>query len=208
MNKRRPRSDDVLFISALSALLLGVALLLYTTGTFEGANRAWPFLIMAAGGFLLYLALVREFSFFVLFVGILFVLEGALILVSLLLDWKLVKVWPLGMALVGLAGFVSSLIAKKRMRVSFAVPSIGFVFLGLVFTAFSFGLVGVSFKGFIVVWWPTLLIIGGISLFVAYGLSRHGSPKRSEASKSGGKKGTGSQPAGRSGRGRGPTSST
>ena len=81
MNKRRPRSDDVLFISALSALLLGVALLLYTTGTFGGTGRPWPFLIMAAGGFLLYLALVREFSFSILFVGIIFVLEGALVLV-------------------------------------------------------------------------------------------------------------------------------
>jgi hypothetical protein len=208
MNKRRPRSDDVLFISAFSALLLGVALLLYTTGTFEGASHAWPFLIMAAGGFLLYLALVRKFSFSILFAGIIFVLAGALVLVSILLEWKLIKVWPLGMTLVGLTGFVSSLIAKRKMRVGFAAPSISFMFLGLAFTAFAFGWVGVSFKSFIVVWWPTLLIAGGISLFVAYGLSRKGSPKRSEASKAGGQKGAGSPPAGRSGRGRGPTSST
>jgi len=208
MNKRRPRSDDVLFISALSALLLGVALLLYTTGTFGGTGRPWPFLIMAAGGFLLYLALVREFSFSILFVGIIFVLEGALVLVSILLEWKLIKAWPLGMALVGFAGVISSLIAKRKMRASFSVPSIGFVFLGLTFSAFSFGFMGVSFKSFIVIWWPTLLIAGGISLFVAYGLSRKRSPKRSDASKAGGKKGAGSPPAGRSGRGRGPTSST
>jgi hypothetical protein len=206
MNKRRPRSDDVLFISALLALLLGVALLMYTTGLFESAGRGWPFLVMATGGFLLYLALVKGFSFTVLFVGVVFVLEGALILVSVLSGWMLAKVWPVGMAIVGLSGLSSSLIAKKRMRISFAVPSIGFTFLGFAFAAFSFGWAGMSFKKFIFVWWPTLLILGGISLFVAYGLSRRGSRKRSDGPKAGAKKGSGS-PSGRPGRGRGPTSS-
>jgi hypothetical protein len=208
MNKRRPRSDDVLFISAFSALLLGVALLLYTTGTFAGVGRAWPFLVMAAGGFFLYLALVRGFSFSILFVGIAFVLEGALILASLLLEWDIKRAWTLGMALVGCAGILSCIIAKRRMKVSFAVPSIGFVALGLAFAAFSFGLVGVSFKSFIVVWWPTLLILGSISLFVVYGLSRKGKPaKRSNGTGGKGKKTADAQSASRSGRGLGPSSS-
>jgi len=188
MNKRRPRSDDVLFISALVVLLLGVALLLYTTGTFEGALRAWPFLVMAVGGALLYIALVRGSPFSFLFVGTAFVLEGALILLSIIAEWNLVKAWPLGMAIVGLSGLISGLISKRRLKVAFAVPSFSFVFLGLAFALFSFGWARIGFKSFIVVWWPTLLIAGGIGLFVAYGLSHRGSP--------------------RTGRDRGPTSGT
>jgi hypothetical protein len=207
MNKRRPRSDDVLFISALVVLLLGVALLLYTTGTVDGALRAWPFLVMAVGGVLLYMALVRGSSFYFLFAGIAFLLEGAFILVSTIIGWKLVKAWPLGMAIVGLSGLISGLASKKRLKTAFAVPSFSFVFLGLAFAVFSFGWAKVGFKSFIVVWWPTLLIVGGIALFVAYGLSHRGSSGRLEAAKGASKKGGGKAP-GRTGRDRGPTSGT
>jgi hypothetical protein len=207
MNKRRPRSDDVLFISALVVLLLGVALLLYTTGTFEGALRAWPFLVMAAGGVLLYLALVRGPSFSFLFVGVVFVLEGAFTLVSAIVGWKLIKAWPLGMAIVGLSGLISGLASKKKLKVAFAVPSFSFVFLGLAFAVFSFGWAKVGFKYFIVVWWPSLLIVGGIALFVAYGLSHRASFERAEAAKGGAKRG-GGKASGRTGRDRGPTSGT
>jgi hypothetical protein len=207
MNKRRPRSDDVLFISALVVLLLGVALLLYTTGTFDGALRAWPFLVMAAGGVLLYMALVRGFSFSFLFVGIAFLLEGAFILVSIILGWKLVKAWPLAMAIVGLSGLISGLVSKKRLKIAFAVPSFSFVFLGLSFSVFSLGWAKVGFKSFIVVWWPSLLIVGGVALFVAYGISHRGSTGRAEAAKRDAKKG-GGKASGRTGRDRGPTSGT
>jgi hypothetical protein len=172
MNKRRSHSDDILFISALAAILLGVAFLLYTTNTFVGALRVWPILVVAAGGVLLYFALVRGASFSFFFGGLLLVLEGAFFLASLLFGWKIAKSWPLGMSIAGLAGFVSGLAAKKRLMAFFAVPSIGFTLLGLVFAVFSFGIAKVTLSSFIAVWWPSLLIAGGISLFVAYGITR------------------------------------
>jgi hypothetical protein len=195
MNHSRSRSDDVLFISAFAAVLLGVALLLYTTGTFEGALRAWPVLVMAAGGALLYLALVRRASFYFLFGGLFFVLEGAFFLVASLMDWQLAKSWPLCMAFAGVAGLVSGTAAKRRLNVFFAVPSICFIFLGLVFALFSLGFIKVDFRRFIAVWWPSLLIAGGISLFVAYGISNDRANGRS-----------GSKSSTRSRRDRGPSS--
>jgi hypothetical protein len=174
MKKRRPRSDDILFISALVAILLGVAFLLYTTHTFVGAPRVWPILIMAVGGLFLYFALVRGASFSFFFAGLLLALEGSFILASMLLGWKITKSWPLGMALAGLAGLISGLAAKKRLKAFYAVPSIGFAVLGSLFSLFSFGLAKVNFKSFIAVWWPSLLIAGGVSLFVAYGAGTEG----------------------------------
>jgi hypothetical protein len=175
MNKRRSRSDDVLFISALTAILLGVALLLYTTGNFDAALAAWPVLVMAVGGGFLYIALVRGASFYFLFGGILFVLEGAFLLVSLLAGWNLAASWPLSMILAGIAGVISGLSAKKRFKAFFAVPSFGFIALGFLFSLFSFGFVQMKFRSFVAIWWPSLLIAGGISLFVAYGISRRSS---------------------------------
>ena len=180
MNKRRSRSDDVLFISAFAAILLGVAFLLYTTQTIVGVLRAWPILVMAVGGVLLYLTIVRGASFPFFFSGLLLVLEGAFLLVSVLIGWRIAKSWPLGMAVAGIAGLGSGLAAKKRFQVFYGVPSIGFTILGLAFSVFSFGLVKETFKSFITVWWPSLLIVGGISLFVAYGFSRRASARRVE----------------------------
>jgi hypothetical protein len=187
MNPRRTRSDDVLFLSAITAILLGVALLLYTTQVLAGASSFWPILVMAAGGVFLYLAFVRLASFSFLFAGVLFVLEGAYILVSILSGWMIAKAWPLGMAIAGLAWFVSGLLSKQRFKASITVPSVSFVFLGLVFSAFSFGWVQGGFLSFIAVWWPCLLIMGGILLFVAYGLSRRARSLSARSRRKGGR---------------------
>jgi hypothetical protein len=181
MNQRRPRSDDVLFISALATILLGLAFLLYTTKIVVGPFHAWPVLVIAAGGVLIYFALVRGFPFSFFIGGLFFALEGAFFIVSMLLGWEINHSWPLSMIIAGVTGFISGLAAKKRLKTFLLVPSVGFTALGLVFSVFSFGLAKVEFKSFIVVWWPTLLIAGGISLFVAYGLSRHGTGKRAES---------------------------
>ncbi len=205
MNRRRLRSDDILFISAIAAFLLGVAFLLYTTGTFVGAPRYWPILVMAVGGILLYLPLVRGASFTFFFGGLLFVLEGAFFLASMLLGWKLAKSWPLGMAIAGISGLISGLAAQKRLKAFYAVPSIGFAVLGLFFCLFSFGLAKVNFSRFIAVWWPTLFIAGGISLFVAYGISRH-APARVPEGPDGRARKRAGRPADRPRRDRGPSS--
>jgi hypothetical protein len=203
MNKRRSRSDDVLFISALAAILFGVAILLYTTRTIVGAPLAWPILVMAAGGVLFFFSLVRRTSFHFFFSGLLFLLEGAFFLASMLLGWRIAKFWPFGMAIAGITGFVSGLAAKRKFKAFYAVPSIGFTLLGLAFAGFSFGLVKGNFSRFISHWWPTLLIAGGISLFVAYGLSRRKPTRRVEGAEGRARKGAGKS-ANRSGRDRDP----
>jgi hypothetical protein len=187
MNSRRSHSDDVLFLSAVTAVLLGVALLLRTTDLLAGATSIWPILVMAAGGAFLYLALVRGAAFSFLFAGLLFVLEGAFILVAILASWPLAKAWPLGMAFAGLAWLVSGIVSRKRLKASFFVPALCFVFLGLVFSAFSFGWAQGGLRSFIAVWWPCLLIVGGISLFVAYGLSRRARERASRSKRKSGR---------------------
>jgi hypothetical protein len=199
MNQRRSRSDDVLFLTAFSAILIGVMLLLFTTKVFNAISHAWPLLIVAAGGILLYIALVRGASFSFLFAGVFLVLEGSFLLVLVLAGWKIAKAWPIGMAVIGLTLLVSSLIAKKRLRASLLVPSLGFLVMGLVFALFSFSLVSIDFKGFVATWWPCLIIAGGISLFVAYGLARRARGIE-------GREASGAASSGRPGRRRGPYS--
>ena len=170
MRQRSSRSDEVLFISGLAAVLVGIALLLVTTRAFTGALRAWPLLVIAVGGTLLYLALVRRSSPSFLFGGIAFTLEGAFFLVASLCRLHITRAWPLAMVVGGAAGIAAGLVAWRRPRPSFLVPSICFIFLGSVFSLFSFGVVREPFSHFLATWWPSLLILGGILLFAAYGL--------------------------------------
>ena len=187
MRQRSSRSDEVLFISGLAAVLVGIALLLVTTRAFTGALRAWPLLVIAVGGALLYLALVRRSSPSFLFGGIAFTLEGAFFLVASLCRLHITRAWPLAMVVGGVAGIVAGLVAWHRPRPSFVVSSLCFIFLGGLFSLFSFGLVRHSFRHFVVTWWPSLLILGGVILFAAYGLRVRGDERKSRRDRSGGR---------------------
>lgn len=182
MKSRRPSSDDVLFISALAAVLMGVGLLLRTTRPLEGGIGAWPVLVMAAGGGLLYLALVRNASIYILFGGMLFALEGAFFQAMLLASWPLSQSWPLVMAVAGAAGVATGFVRKQGRKAPYLVPSLGFLGLGLFFALFSFKWIRADFSDFIAAWWPTVFIVGGICLFVAYGLARRRTRRASAGS--------------------------
>lgn len=172
MENRKPRSDDVLFISALAAVLIGIGLLLRTTRPLEGHISIWPVLVMAAGGVLLYLSLVRNASIYILFGGMLFALEGAFFQVMVLASWRLSQAWPLVMAVAGAAGLATGFVRKQGRSAIYLVPSIGFLGLGLFFALFSFEWIQADLSDFIAAWWPTVFIVGGVCLFVAYGLAR------------------------------------
>jgi hypothetical protein len=181
MKRPRSRSDDVLFVTALAAVVLGIELLLYTTGAYSGALHVWPLSALVAGGLLLYLFFVRGFSHYFFFGGILFELGGLIFLAGSLSGWSLREAWPLGMIAAGLAGLAGGLSRWRRFRASYAAPSIGFVALGAMFAMFSFRIIDISFGRFVAEWWPSLLIAGGVFLFVAYGFSGRGeSPGRAQ----------------------------
>jgi hypothetical protein len=175
MRPRRARSDDVLFISALAAVIIGIGLLLYTTGAAPGALRAWPLLVLGIGGALVYFALAWGASNYFFFGGILLFLAGLLFILGRMASWSLSMAWPLFMASAGISWLVAGLREWRRIRAVFAAPSIGFVLLGAVFSLFSFKIVEVGLGQFVREWWPSLLIAGGLSLFAAFGLSRRGS---------------------------------
>ena len=138
MKQRRSRSEDVLFISALAAVLAGIGLLLNTTEAVPVGDRLWPVLVMAVGGMLGYFALVRGASDYFFFGGILFVLTGTLSIVSNLVGWTLRQAWPLVMVASGATGLFTGLRHWRRMRPGFMTTSICFLFLGTVFSLFSF----------------------------------------------------------------------
>lgn len=181
MSARKNHRDDILFISALAAMLIGLGFLLRTTGLARSYKALWPISILAAGCLLAYFAHLRGKGGAVLLGGgVFFSFSGVVILVGALSGWRIGHVWPLIMASAGLSILLAGLRYFGRIRPSFGAPAIGFIVLGLAFSLFSFHIVGISFRHFIRVWWPCFFILGGIVLFIAYGANRRGKLGKSE----------------------------
>lgn len=172
MSSRQSRRDDALVISAIMAILLGIGLLLHTTGIAHGLRPLWPLIVLAAGALLVSVDIMRRPSPVFLSGGLFFLLAGGVFLAGSLAGWRLRMLWPLLMASVGLDWLIVGLRHYRRLRASFAVPALGFLFLGLFFSLFSFRIVQISLGRFISEWWPSLIIAGGIVLLAVYGASR------------------------------------
>jgi hypothetical protein len=173
MSERKTHGDEILFVAALAASLVGLGLLLRTTGIGQGFRTAWPIAVLAAGGLLLFFSVVRKSRSMVFFAaGLFFAVFGAAFLVASLLGWHFAESWPLIMIAAGIAWMVSGLRHFRHLKASYFAPSLGFILLGSLFCLFSFDLVGISFGRFVIVWWPSFLIAGGLVLFAVYGASR------------------------------------
>lgn len=171
-HKRSRSSDDVLFISALAVVLAGLGLLLRTTGVASSMFYLWPLILSAAGGCIVYLAVVRNMGSAPFFFGAFLAGLGVFLLARGLAGWPLRAAWPLVMPVIGLALAATGYRDKGRAKASYLIPALGFAGLGFLFSLFSFDIIGISLGRFIRIWWPLLVIAGGGALFAAYGYSR------------------------------------
>jgi len=178
MSSLRDIKDDALFLGALIAVLGGTGLLLETTGAMPLPEWAGPLLVMAIGGLLLYLAIVRKRSEIFFGAGVFFALSG-LVLFLTVGGLGIARSWPLLMTSAGIGWFAYGQWRFGHPRIIGIVPSVIFICLGLFFALFSFHIVTMRIAAFIAMWWPLFLIIGGIALFIAYSLRvRRGSGRR------------------------------
>lgn len=178
MASSRDLKDDALFLGATLAILVGIGLLLETTGTLHLPGWGLPVFVLAAAGISLWLCVVRGRSAIFLGAGVALALSG-FVLLGTALGQGIAHTWPLIMASIGVGLFSYGARRYRGMRISFVVPSLVIICLGLFFALFSFHVLTVSLAVFVSMWWPVLFIIGGISMFLAWSLrSRRERAKR------------------------------
>ena len=178
MASSRDLKDDALFLGATLTLLVGIGLLLETTGALHLPGWGFPVLVLAAAGISLWLCIVRGRSAVFLGTGVGLGLSG-FVLLATAFGQGISHTWPLIMVSIGVGLFAYGARRYRGMRISFVVPSFVIVILGFFFSLFSFHIVTVSLAVFVSIWWPVLFIIGGISMFLAWSLrSRRERAKR------------------------------
>ena len=111
---------------------------------------------------------------FLLGMGLTLFIDGIIIcLVNFnFLNVTLKQIWPLFVIIAGFCFLGADLFVYRRLRTAFLFPSIMLVFLGAAFLIFSSDVFDISFRRFISVCWPVVLVVFGILLLSVYGIQR------------------------------------
>ncbi len=172
MKSSFPKYPDFLFMGAVGTLLVGAAFLTVTTGILNRGFEVWPLAMTAVGVFLVYAAISLRKRSPLFFAGMALAIGGLVLVLMYAAGWTVAQAWPLFMADFGVALACTGIRRTKTPRASFVVPSLLFVLLSGFFSLFSFRLVDIGFKRFIMVWWPLVFVIGAAILFVMYARNR------------------------------------
>lgn len=162
---RTPRK--MLIIGAVF-LVFGASLLLRTTGYVEGTFALWPLALVLFGMYLLYRVYFRNGYESNVFSGLFLILAGAFLLLSNtgLFDAEFRHIWPLFMLFAGISLFFYGLKKEGTAKMRMLIPSASIIILSLVFMLFSLRIVSMSFRRFVIMWWPALLVFAGAVLVV------------------------------------------
>lgn len=76
--------------------------------------------------------------------------------------------WSISVIITGLSFIVSDLIIYKKIRSVFLLSALAISFLGVIFLLFSMNIFNISFKRFVMIFWPILLVIFGAILLAIY----------------------------------------
>jgi hypothetical protein len=100
-------------------------------------------------------------------------LATIVVLVTILTGLSFKETWPLFLGAFGFAGFYSGIRGLKRLSANFTIPSIAFLVLSFFFSLFSFGVMTIRFKSFVLRYWPWVFIAAGILYAVIWYFFRY-----------------------------------
>lgn len=89
----------------------------------------------------------------------LLVLASATLAATLALGLDPAQTWPLILASAGAAGLHAGRRTRQRYSASFTVPSLVFLFLAAFFSLFSFRIIPMRLKDFVVAYWFLILAV-------------------------------------------------
>jgi len=170
MKKGRVRVPHKLLVGSVFFFLVGIGLLLVTTGLLPRYEDLWPIPLTLLGLLFIYLVRVNSAPPGYIVPGILFSLGGFLLTLRSLLTpyFAMDRIWPLFMTIAGLSLTIYGRKLKGSFRVKIIVPAVFMIILSLLFLPFSLNLIRENFSSVVTAWWPLLFIFLSIGLFGEY----------------------------------------
>jgi hypothetical protein len=96
-------------------------------------------------------------------VSLLFLLAGTNIL-----SYRFVEFWPLLVFFCGVCLLAAGFYGKRRLAISYMIPAMLLIVLGIFFLLFSTDIIQVTLSSFVAKWLPVGLIFAGIILVVLF----------------------------------------
>jgi len=176
MKNQFPLNRNVLFGVVL--VVLGLMALSFTAFKISFVHAFWPPALIFLGGLFIWRVFFLDASEAFLFMGMLAVQAGVL---GLLNGWfsfiSVERIWPVFLFMAGVTLFPYGMRKRRINRPVFIIPAVTFIFLSVIFLPFSLDIIRMSFREFVILWWPLLLVFIGI-LFVTSHLGRNLKDKR------------------------------
>jgi hypothetical protein len=85
---------------------------------------------------------------------------------------RLDQAWPFFLGAVGAAGLHAGMRKRQRFSASFAIPSIVFLVLSVFFSLFSFKIIPMRLKDFVLDYWPVIPLASLVFLAFSTGFFR------------------------------------
>ena len=157
-------------------MLLVLGILLVVIGGFlfvsffEGNKNTFftilQILTILCGAIFLCSSLVLTYAPLHMFLGLYLFLSGIfLILISNnFIAYSLKELWPLTVIIAGASLFCAGIYKHKKILFAYLFPSVALILLGALFMLFSLHIVHISFRNFISIVGPFLLIVAGAFL--------------------------------------------
>ena len=160
-------------ILALGMILIIAGFLLFTLSynIADGIVMVlWPIICMFCGAVFLFFTMVFTHNAYHLFFGLFFSVCGIFctLVVNDIIPYTMKEWWPSIVIFSAIALFISSYYKKRKMLVAYVFLSVTLALLGFLFLLFSFHVIHVSFKSFVLVFGPFALIVCGIFMIVFF----------------------------------------
>jgi hypothetical protein len=169
LHKKQLHSRSLL-VTGIILALAGSLFLLSSLAVVVNLPIVVSIIIIIIGGLLMVLTIKLKKSSVFLFIAIFQLSIGVylLLLFSRIFApaFTFAASWPLISILAGVSLFPSGWRHYRAVKFFYAIPALAFVVLGGVLLLFSTRLVAISFKQFMLRWWPLIIIIAGVFLIV------------------------------------------
>ena len=129
-----------------------------------------PMAVLVACAAVLYRAFTRRLKSLTMFLGLYGFLASLLFLLAGtgIFSFSLNEFWPLLVLLCGLCLIASGFYGKKRLTISYMVPALFLIILGVFFLLFSTDIIQMTLSSFMAKWLPMGLILTGIVLVILF----------------------------------------
>jgi hypothetical protein len=170
MTSREAKFPNKSLIIGILLIISGSLLLLWRLRLLPSLGSLWPLPFFLLGLGIMYVVFIKGKAKRYSLPGMILTLGGIFFLLKnfVIHNLSLSRTWPVLMLITGLSFLPYGFSKRSGTRIAIVIPALAIVGLSVVFFPFSMGLVEESFTDFVLTWWPTLLLLGGLILIFSY----------------------------------------